>query len=620
MLESMLCFIIPQQLLSIWIMREKELLQEISAMGELGGEWKNKQLELLDAHLRLLRDYSQAKQSLQYYNGRGGKYFKPSAKRNDESLEFAPINLHLQRMVAHNDTLKKSGCLDVITVGAFTRHTGKQKTGGLIKLLHQIKDTPTRTEQVQHKVQAANDVVQSIKQLRKEIVEIMSQLLLLAKTKSTKNMIPLCNEMMSKTRALLNIWEPSLVEEAFRFIEQHRIIDEPDNTITPLSPFKKITQQLCALDLKSPELEDFATPNDHVPDLWPQKVPRSESKSSGFMKAKSPSVTDINAITNAQNAVHSYQHFNTSEKMSMSLPPIFASDQIKEQVHELRFSETHFDINGDVSSSAMNLNTVENGCSENNNNNNNNETENDMRISLTPDQLLENKNELLSSIYDENGYLIENTSIVLNHNGAFLDTKVMTSSDFYRPSEEPEPLDLTQLNIEASVMCLVSKVKFLCGRCGSPAVRLRQPRNSISSLKRDSMNNDVVTSQPISENGNVNSSSITLTNGSKSLNNMPSKDLNLALTEAVGEVTRKVKKGNKFTDGLDLSSTTDWASELRPSMKKLRQAMDGLLKTARLIHSVQRLHQDTKKITSNLAIMYRRDVCFSQAVSVVFIN
>lgn len=53
------------------------------------------------------------------------------------------------------------------------------------------------------------------------------------------------------------------------------------------------------------------------------------------------------------------------------------------------------------------------------------------------------------------------------------------SANFYRPTEEPEPLDLTQLNIEASVMCLVSKVKFLCGRCGSPAVRLRQPKQSI---------------------------------------------------------------------------------------------------------------------------------------------
>lgn len=55
----------------------------------------------------------------------------------------------------------------------------------------------------------------------------------------------------------------------------------------------------------------------------------------------------------------------------------------------------------------------------------------------------------------------------------FLDTQVMCSSpsaNYYKPTDEPEPWDLTQLNIEASVMCLVSKVKFLCGRCGSPAV------------------------------------------------------------------------------------------------------------------------------------------------------
>lgn len=612
MLESMLCFVIPQQLLSIWIVREKELLQEISAMGELGGDWKHKQLALLDAHLHLLRDYSQAKQTLQQHNGRGGKYFKQSAKRNEELLEFAPINLHFQRMVAHNDTLKKSGTLDVMTVGAFTKHVGKQKTGGLIKLLHQIKDTPTKPEQVQHKVQAANDVVQSIKQLRKEIVEIMSQLLLLAKTKSTKNMLPLCNEMMIKTRSLLNIWEPSLVEEAFRFIEQHRIIEEPDNNVTPLSPFKKITQQLCALDLKSPELEDFATPVGVQPDLWPQKLPKSS-----FLKAKSPSATDINAISNA---VQLCQNFNSAEKMSMSLPPVFASSTSDDQYHELKFSETHFDVNGIVSSSSATAVDEKDGMIE--------IESGEEATNNSLSDVFENKNELLSSLYDENGYLIENTSIVLNHNGAaFLDTKAMTSSDFYRPCEEPEPLDLTQLNVEASVMCLVSKVKFLCGRCGSPAVRLRQPRNSISSLKRESLPAapDVVTSQPINENYHRHSvaSIATLTNGkaSSSSSSMPSKDLNLALTEAVGEVARKVKKkGNKFTDGLDLSLTTDWASELRPSMKKLRGAMDGLLKTARLIHSVQRLHQDTKKITSNLSIMYRRDVCFSQAVNICSIS
>lgn len=179
-------------------------------------------------------------------------------------------------------------------------------------------------------------------------------------------------------------------------------------------------------------------------------------------------------------------------------------------------------------------------------------------------------------------------------------------------------------------MCLVSKVKFLCGRCGSPAVRLRQPRKSMQSIKHDG-HVEVVTSQPISSNDEHPKSEHIAQ--MKQPANITSKDLNLALTKAIGEVARKVqKKGNKFTDGLDLSLTTDWANELRPSMKKLRQgmlnnhaksniiikhlflAMDILLKTARIIHSVQRLQQDTKKTSSNLAIMFRRDVCFSQAV------
>lgn len=55
--------------------------------------------------------------------------------------------------------------------------------------------------------------------------------------------------------------------------------------------------------------------------------------------------------------------------------------------------------------------------------------------------------------------------------------------EFYRPSEEPPPFELIQLNLEASVMCLVSKLKLHCGRIGSPAVRIRQPLNSNSIAK-----------------------------------------------------------------------------------------------------------------------------------------
>lgn len=62
-----------------------------------------------------------------------GRYFKPSARKHDRTLEFAPVNLHLQRMWAQNDSLKKCGFYDMITVGAFTAHSHKSKNGGLIK-------------------------------------------------------------------------------------------------------------------------------------------------------------------------------------------------------------------------------------------------------------------------------------------------------------------------------------------------------------------------------------------------------------------------------------------------------------------------------------------------------
>lgn len=105
-----------------------------------------------------------------------------------------------------------------------------------------MKDSPSKMDQNGVKVQAANDAVQAIKQLRKEIVEIMSQLLCLAKSKNPKGMLPLCNEMVIKTRVLLNIWEPSLVEEAFEFIEKHRTIEEPDNNSSMVCSIISLTQ------------------------------------------------------------------------------------------------------------------------------------------------------------------------------------------------------------------------------------------------------------------------------------------------------------------------------------------------------------------------------------------
>ncbi|XP_031628041.1 inositol polyphosphate-4-phosphatase type I A isoform X2 [Contarinia nasturtii] len=663
MMESRLCFTIPQQLLSIWILREKELLQEISGMGELGGEWRNVQMELLDKHLKLLKEYSQAKQNLQQCAM--NKFFKQSSCKNDESLEFAPVNLHLQRMWAYNDTLKRDGFLDVITVGAFTKHSGKTKTGGLIKLLQLMKDSPSKVDQIGVKVRTANDAVQSIKQLRKEIVEIMSQLLSLAKLKNPKGMLPLCNEMITKTRSLLNIWEPSLVEEAFAFIEKHRIIDDSTDSKTnsmKLSPFRNITQQLGALELKSPDLEDFASPTGPMPNLWSHhtrrntspcvdipRIPRNENNNGIVKETQNFKIYQDNGdqpnIRTAKDLFEDIKLDNVPsaecDNLSYSLPPL-NSGNIDDG---LMFSETHFDVSGEVLSSlptqtihsaaACPKRDIKNDVRTEIRSNATDDRCNSMDLGgvlVTENQLNESKNEILlnSNEFDENGRL-RNCSIAVGQNGTFLDTKAMSSSpsaNYYRPTEEPEPLDLTQLNIEASVMCLVSKVKFLCGRCGSPAVRLRQPKPN---TRRGFTNiQNTINNQPYASNPNVNdnetksentnlSTNVNVNNNAISNTKETNKELNLALNHVVDGVTRKVSKakGNKFTDGLDLSLTTDWASELRPSMRKLRTAMDGLLKTARLMHSVQRLQQDMKKTSTILNIIYRRDVCLSQSLTAI---
>lgn len=333
-----------------------------------------------------------------------------------------------------------------------------------------------------------------------------------------------------------------------------------------------------------------------APDLWPQiRELKNYQSGKNDMKQKSPSATDLNTLTSIQNSVKS---FNS------------AIQEANKDANNIRFSETHFDVNGDISSTQEAENAKQM-----------NKQDSVEEILDTYKQLETNKSEILGNgdEYDENGMPVQNCSIILGHHGTFLDTKTMTScpsANYYRPTEEPEPLDLTQLNIEASVMCLVSKVKFLCGRCGSPAVRLRTPK-APTQRGFNSLPPDIVTNQP-SLTPSIDETHISLepTTETKQENITNPVNLNLALSEAVGEVARKVKKGNKFTDGLDLSMTNDWASELRPSMRKLRHAMDGLLKTARLMHSVERLQQDMKRTGFTLSTMYRRDVCFSQAVSI----
>ncbi|XP_076248233.1 inositol polyphosphate-4-phosphatase type I A isoform X2 [Calliopsis andreniformis] len=628
MAESKLCFQFPQHLLAIWIQEEKELLQEVAGMGELREPWHTKQVDLLDRHLHLLHLYSQAKENLAAFKG---SYFKRSSRKNDRTLEFAPLNLHLQRMWVHNDTLNKCGFYDFITVGAFTAHSHKSKNGGLIRLVQALKESPTRGSQLYQgtsKITMAHDAIQAIKQLRRDVVEAMRALMKLAKEKQTSGMLPICEDMITKTRILLSLWDPGLVEEALTFLEEYKVAkvqdDTNDDTLNldfkanqSLSPFKRITQQL-NFDLKSPDFDDFVTPDtpECVKDLWTRE---NEKNSYAMFSSKNE-----RARVNAKNVSSTVSEDANEENFV-----IFPAAENDGKDMQITTNDNFVD-------------NIPNICNNKNNDSGdnvdvNNETDNDTA------------KERNIAIETEDSEEREEVKSDIDPCKRFLDTQKMCNSpsaNYYKPTDEPEPWDLTQLNIEASVMCLVSKVKFLCGRCSSPAVRLRN-RNTVGrshSLKGRFPNDrnknvQVVTIQPKNDVKTEESSKLLegvenrvgsrqhATSSSSSSPNpcsgtektTPALSKAKEVCQAVDSMTRVIKSNsgqrNKFTEGLDFASIVDWTSELRPSMKKLRQAMDGLLKTARLTHSVFRVQEDAKMAQRACNVRYRRDVCFSQALT-----
>ena len=58
----------------------------------------------------------------------------------------------------------------------------------------------------------------------------------------------------------------------------------------------------------------------------------------------------------------------------------------------------------------------------------------------------------------------------------------------YKAGDEPEPIDLTHLNIEAAMMCLASKIRLLCGKANSPTLSSRTFRFKELDAKRGGNN------------------------------------------------------------------------------------------------------------------------------------
>ncbi|XP_072930863.1 inositol polyphosphate-4-phosphatase type I A isoform X2 [Epargyreus clarus] len=256
MAEPKVCYQIPIQLLDIYIEREKELLEELLSVGELSGHWQSRQLDLASTHISLLKNYCHSKRCLQEADH---AHFKAS---NDPSLEFAPTNLHLQRMWVHNDTLNKTGFHDVVTAGAFAAHSHKaERTGGLIRLVQQVKDINSTKAALNsataNKIQTEYDNVIALRKLREDVVTDMDRIVVLLQAKQNADVINTLEGIKAKVKSMLRLWEPSVFEESLAIIGWPTSSCGEESEKLAMSAILRLTEQLSMFEQPSSDCDTF---------------------------------------------------------------------------------------------------------------------------------------------------------------------------------------------------------------------------------------------------------------------------------------------------------------------------------------------------------------------------
>uniref|UniRef100_A0A2K5S8Q4 phosphatidylinositol-3,4-bisphosphate 4-phosphatase n=1 Tax=Cebus imitator TaxID=2715852 RepID=A0A2K5S8Q4_CEBIM len=138
--------------------------------------------------------------------------------KGEKTLEFVPVNLHLQRMQVHSPHLKDA-LYDVITVGAPAAHFQGFKNGGLRKLLHRF-ETERRNTGYQfiyyspENTAKAKEVLSNINQLQ-PLIATHADLLLNSASQHSPDSLKNSLKMLSeKTELFVHAFKDQLVRSA----------------------------------------------------------------------------------------------------------------------------------------------------------------------------------------------------------------------------------------------------------------------------------------------------------------------------------------------------------------------------------------------------------------------
>nr|XP_053629315.1 inositol polyphosphate-4-phosphatase type I A-like isoform X2 [Cherax quadricarinatus] len=707
MAESRYCFTFPQQLLRLWISEERRWQEELSSLGDLADQWHTRQMALLNQHVTLINIYNMALDTLDVA-AHSGSSLKKSMDKGETSLEMAPTNLHLQRLWAQNESLRRSGFYDVITSGVFSAYSQGYKNGGLVNMLQKAKSS-RRTPGGGDKAWASEAAVEGVKRLRQEVTTLLRALLVSLRQEDTDTLAKLLLKLQEKTRSLLNIIEPSLVEEAFEFLDQIRVPQNPSRILTLatrtyssykiagyLSPETALDIELMSPDVASVPLCDKS--NNRLTDMGRISTTIITNKEIDIMDVQENSVyrpTDepepwdlIQLNVQASVMCLSSKIKTFCKRMNEVIGNKGLVPNVNENESQSEFQRTSKDKNNDT---RQNENCLLNSVCERT-------SPSKSKVSVSEAQnissnLAAQNPALISSSVGSDTSQVSGRSVSSSLGVARTNESQQSSCSAtpdVSPCEEDSGIGLERVTSEVEKTDCISegglsadeerrddllpldKVEIndsryvgdsTCVKSGKLESIMEQSIEDLGSTADGELKSEICNDKIMSDGLTVcvnEDTSVTKPNESETNTEYLQSDVSRISDDSdktcvelhrhgeeenenserdiinsnnicrFAETDNKIKSTNKELSFKTVSSNetviqdkneantpeeVDWVGEVRPSMKKLRQAMDGLMRTARLVHSVFRLQQTPEAAQQSHGIKYRRDICFSQALT-----
>ncbi|XP_069098669.1 inositol polyphosphate 4-phosphatase type II isoform X1 [Pleurodeles waltl] len=215
MTESIMSFHIPKELLTLYIKEDMRRIQELKELGDLAPHWENLRQSVITHYEQMVSMYQS---TLTELVKNPGLSFKSSVSKGEKTLEFVPINLHLQRMHVHSRKLKDA-VYDVITVGAPAAHFQGFKNGGLRRLLSRFESEKRNTGYqciyfTPENTAKAKEILSNISQLQPLICNHAELLLHSAKQRSPDSLKRSLKTLSEKTELFVHIFKDQLVSSA----------------------------------------------------------------------------------------------------------------------------------------------------------------------------------------------------------------------------------------------------------------------------------------------------------------------------------------------------------------------------------------------------------------------